>query len=113
MTTRIFNVKKSNVDLASDPCYHKIGAEIKNSVDLRLTDSPIDDQGQLGSCSANALVNVYENMLIKSNANKFKDLSRLFLYYNSRSLEETIDFDVGVMELKTVLDSAKVCWHLS
>jgi C1A family cysteine protease len=106
MTVRIFNVKKSNIE-AVGPCYAMIGAEIKKSVDLRNTDSYVDDQGMLGSCSANALVNVYENMVLRSNPENFKDLSRLFLYYNSRILEETVEFDAGVMELKSTLDSAK------
>jgi C1A family cysteine protease len=103
---RVFNVKKSNTKHIKE-YYIAQGNTIKPSVDLRSTDSPVDDQGRLGSCSANAFVNVYENMQIQKDPEKFEDLSRLFLYYNSRTLEETVDFDFGVMELKSTLEAAK------
>jgi C1A family cysteine protease len=86
--------------------YDQTGTQISSSVDLRTTDSPIDDQGSLGSCSANAFVNVYENMLLSSGETDFEDLSRLFLYYNSRILEESVESDNGVIELKSTLDAA-------
>jgi len=106
MPIRIFNVKKSTI-CSDDRCYSHVDAELKNAVDLRPTDSPVDDQGVLGSCSANALVNVYENMILQSNPAEFEDLSRLFIYYNSRVIEETVKLDVGVMELKSTLEVTK------
>jgi len=63
-------------------------------VDLRPLCSPVEDQGELGSCTANALVG---NMELLENQKKeaFIDLSRLFVYYNERSLEGTIGQDAG------------------
>jgi C1A family cysteine protease len=54
-------------------------------VDLRSRCTPIEDQGNLGSCTANAAVGLIE--YYEKNANsKFLDASRLFLYYVSRKL---------------------------
>src|SRR6266850_251813 len=53
-------------------------------VDLRSKCSPVEDQGQLGSCTANALVGALEFLEIKDGA-PFADLSRLFVYYNERN----------------------------
>lgn len=106
MTTRVFNIQISSIDEIED-YYDQTGVEIQGSVDLRSTDSPIDDQGSLGSCSANAFVNAYENMVLSSGETNFVDLSRLFLYYNSRILEESVETDSGVIEIKSTLDAAK------
>src|SRR5271157_4519833 len=56
---------------------------------LRRFCSQITDQGQLGSCTANALTNLLEyNECANGRGGKqFKDLSRLFVYYNERVLE--------------------------
>jgi C1A family cysteine protease len=55
------------------------------SVDLRAWCSPIEDQGSLGSCTANSGVGVveyYENRAF----GKYVDASRLFLYKATRNL---------------------------
>ena len=64
-------------------------------MDLRQWDSPVDNQGKLGSCEANAIVNAFELMTKHLYPEKFVELSRLFLYYNSRSLVNAVDKDVG------------------
>jgi C1A family cysteine protease len=66
------------------------------SVDLRKWCSSVEDQKNLGSCTANALVGVLE---INENLNKkkFVDYSRLFLYYNERVLEGSVQEDSGAM----------------
>lgn len=64
-------------------------APLPRSVDLRSKCPPVFDQGQLGSCTANAL----------SGAMGFLHPgligSRLFVYYNERAMEGTIDQDAG------------------
>ncbi|GAN33297.1 MAG: cysteine protease [Candidatus Brocadia sp. AMX2] len=68
--------KKTNASLA---------ASLPPAVDLRQYCSPIEDQRQLGSCTANAAVAVieyYENRAF----NKYRDGSRLFVYKNTRNL---------------------------
>ena len=64
------------------------------SVDLRPLCSKVEDQGALGSCTANALVGNLE-MLVKKAGKPVTDLSRLFVYYNERALEGTINEDAG------------------
>jgi C1A family cysteine protease len=55
----------------------------------------IYDQGDLGSCTANAVGAVvqYERILLKHKPDFIP--SRLFIYYNERVLEGTIDWDSG------------------
>ena len=57
----------------------------KSNADLRKWCAPIEDQGDLGSCTANAAVGMleyYENRRF----GKFLDASRLFIYKCSRNL---------------------------
>ena len=65
-------------------------------VDLRLRCSKIDDQGSLGSCTANALVGALEFLELKRKTH-FAELSRLFIYYNERVVEHSVKSDSGAM----------------
>lgn len=47
--------------------------------------SPVEDQGSLGSCTANAVVGLVE-FLLRAEGNKNVELSRLFLYKVTRNL---------------------------
>lgn len=67
---------------------------LPEKADLRPGMPPIVDQGQLGSCTANALAGATEFAEIKNGAQE-QPLSRLFIYYNERSLEGDIDQDNG------------------
>jgi C1A family cysteine protease len=67
---------------------------IPQTTDLRNLCSKVEDQGQLGSCTANALVGNLEFLENKTKS-KFSDLSRLFVYYNERVLEGTVHEDSG------------------
>lgn len=66
------------------------------SVDLRpgFIRVPVEDQGSIGSCTANALVSALEYLRVAA-GHSHRDLSRLFVYYNERYLEGTIDLDAG------------------
>jgi C1A family cysteine protease len=88
--TRIFNLKierlpEYKLDYLQVP--RKISLSTK--VDLRSKMPPIYDQGQLGSCTSNALCGLvgYDNPEIIG--------SRLFVYYNERLLENTVSSDSG------------------
>jgi C1A family cysteine protease len=65
-------------------------------VDLRSTCSPIEDQGELGSCTANALAGALEYLETRSGV-RYEDVSRLFIYYNERVIEHTVNSDSGAM----------------
>ena len=65
--------------------------ELAPLVDLRGVDSVILDQSQLGSCTGNGIAGCI-NFLHKSTGTLF---SRLFIYYNERAAEGTINQDSG------------------
>ena len=56
--------------------------------------SAILDQGDLGSCTGNAIVGALE-VLENKGGGEFIDLSRLFVYWNERNLEGTVNEDAG------------------
>jgi C1A family cysteine protease len=64
-----------------------------SKVDLSPHCSPVEDQGQLGSCTGNAIVGAMEFLEFPSG--KMINLSRLFVYYNERAMEGTINQDAG------------------
>jgi C1A family cysteine protease len=67
----------------------------RERVDLRPWASPVENQDHLGSCVGQAVVGAYELLLNKADATKFTDLSRLFVYYNARLLDNSTNEDVG------------------
>lgn len=69
-------------------------AQLPNKIDLRPKCPPIENQGNLGSCTANALAGALEFLELKDGAT-FADLSRLFIYYNERVIEDTVKEDSG------------------
>jgi len=64
------------------------------AIDLRPECPLIYDQGQLGSCTANALGGAVEFDLMKEKLPVFMP-SRLFIYYNERAKEGTVSQDAG------------------
>ena len=75
--------------------YKRASTGIRESVDLREWDSVIENQGSLGSCSGNAMTNAYELSVKRLYPDRFTELSRLFVYYNSRLIDNTTGEDVG------------------
>src|SRR6201994_3602517 len=67
-----------------------IQQKIPKSVDLSKKCPPVYDQGQLGSCTANAIA-----AAIEFEQKKRFVPSRLFIYYNERVIEGTVDSDSG------------------
>jgi C1A family cysteine protease len=65
-------------------------------VDLRAQCPPVYNQGNLGSCTANALGAAFQFEQMKQNKPNFIP-SRLFIYYNERAIEGTINEDAGAM----------------
>ncbi len=75
-------------------------AALPDHVDLSALCGHIEDQGNLGSCTAHALGTCLEFITTKN-----RDLSRLFIYYNERAVEGDIMSDNGAM----IRTGAKVC----
>jgi C1A family cysteine protease len=63
-------------------------------VDLRKKCPPVYDQGQIGSCTANAIGAAFQFNQAKEGLKVFIP-SRLFIYYNERDMEGTIGQDSG------------------
>jgi len=68
---------------------------LPKSVDLTNACPQVYDQGQLGSCTANAIAGAIEFDLIKQKAKPPFTPSRLFIYYNERAMEHTVQSDSG------------------
>lgn len=86
----------------------KYGSVVKlpPSVDLRSKCSKIEDQADLGSCTAQASVACLE-YLEKIHNRRFSDLSRLFVYYNTRIIENTVKIDSGASLRDTMKSLSK------
>lgn len=65
------------------------------SADLRSQCPPVYDQGQLGSCTANAIAAALEFDQSKQGLTPIFVPSRLFIYYNERAMEGTVSSDSG------------------
>lgn len=72
----------------------RVAIQLPGSVDLRPMCPPIEDQGALGSCTGNAIVGALEFLELKDKL-PLVDLSRLFVYYNERVMEHTVQSDAG------------------
>src|SRR4029077_8900320 len=65
-------------------------------IDLRANCPAVYDQGMLGSCTANAIGGAIEFDRLKQSLPDFVP-SRLFIYYNERVIEGTVNLDSGAM----------------
>ena len=97
-------------------------------VDLRPHCSPVEDQGNLGSCTANAIAGAIEFLEEPAQLNTsgvgeamvaalrtvasppIVDASRLFIYYNERVIEHTVSQDAGAMIRDGVKSCAQTGW---
>jgi C1A family cysteine protease len=63
--------------------------------DLRAQCPPVYNQGDLGSCTANAIAGALEFLQMQERLPQVFVPSRLFIYYNERAMEGTIETDSG------------------
>lgn len=66
-------------------------------VDLETQCPDVYDQDQLGSCTANAIAGAIQFDQMKEGLKQVFTPSRLFIYYNERVMEGTVDSDSGAM----------------
>jgi C1A family cysteine protease len=71
-----------------------VTAQLPQQVDLRAQCPPVYDQGDLGSCTANATAGLFEFVAMKEGFGTVQP-SRLFIYYNERVIENTVNSDSG------------------
>lgn len=98
MIKRSYKLKSDKQDMR-DKIYCastiKQPSQLPKSVDLRKYLSPVVDQGELGSCTANAIVSGLREYLENVSNQKFITLSRLYLYWWERFIENTVNEDSG------------------
>lgn len=72
-------------------------APLPSKVSNRKYCPAVFDQGQLGSCTGNAWSGLlgYNECLNGKGGKLYRDRSRLFIYYNERVIENTVDVDSG------------------
>ncbi|MBQ4359887.1 MAG: C1 family peptidase, partial [Proteobacteria bacterium] len=88
----IYSAPKADVEVYASTRYS--ASQLPKKVDLRPYLSPIEDQGQMNSCTANATVGALEYMnRTRFNANV--EVSRLFVYYNAREANGEAKQDCG------------------
>jgi C1A family cysteine protease len=79
----------------------QLAGPIPTKVDLRAKMSIVENQANIGSCVANAVVGAMEHLeLIRLQGrfrcfSRYKDLSRLFVYYNARLADGAVEEDGG------------------
>jgi C1A family cysteine protease len=69
--------------------------KIPPSADLNGECPPVYDQGQLGSCTANAIGAAFQFDEMKQKEKDVSTPSRLFIYYGERAMEGTVNEDSG------------------
>jgi C1A family cysteine protease len=88
----------------------RLTGPLPTECDLRPSMPPVYDQGQLGSCTGNAIAGAMEYERNRQGLSDFIP-SRLFVYYNERALEGTVSSDSGavIRDGIKVVNSDGVC----
>lgn len=88
-----YQLQSNVIEKPLEDDYKPIGS-VPAKVDLRKYFTPVKNQGELGACSAFAMVGIYEYILRK-NRKQDTDLSEAFVYYNVRRMMNSIGEDTG------------------
>ena len=84
----------------------RVAVALPPKVDLRSKCPKVYDQGELGSCTANAIGGAIEfDQMKQGNPKPAFTSSRLFIYYNERVIEGTANTDGGAQ----IRDGIKAC----
>lgn len=80
---------------------------LPTKVDMRKNCPPVYNQAELGSCTANAIGAAFQFELLKQDAKNDFIPSRLFIYYNERVIEHSVNSDSGAQ----IRDGIKTVHH--
>jgi len=94
MTERYYGFKRQLPDFRDFMFVPKFIGVLPPVIDLRSKMPHVYDQGALGSCTGNGIGAAFEYSHIKQGLKDFIP-SRLFIYYNDRAMEGTINQDAG------------------
>lgn len=100
--SKTFGIRLSLPD-SRDHKYTLKNTSLAEKVDMRQWASPVEDQGDIGSCIGNAVVAAYELMIKQQCPEKFVDASRLYNYYHARYLEGVADYDAGILYVRNAM----------
>lgn len=107
---RIYGWKRDTV--SKNDQYHNFAiSQVQSAiklVDLRDRCPPVYNQGNLGSCTANAIAGAYEFDEMKQGETTVFSPSRLFIYYNERKANGTIDLDSGASIRDSVIAISEI-----
>ena len=92
--SRKYSLKPDKHD-SRDFIYKMDTISLPESVDMRPRQSPVVDQGALGSCTANAIGSGFREYLQIRDGHPLTLMSRLYLYWHERELMGTINEDSG------------------
>jgi C1A family cysteine protease len=84
----------------------KLLRALPSRVDLRMNCPPVYHQGELHSCTANAIAAAIQFDKMKQAHPETLRPSRLFIYYNERAIERSIDSNCGA-QIRTVLNRSR------
>lgn len=99
-----YRLQGEAVELDLEEVYSPV-TTLAPSVDLRKDFTAIKNQGEMGACTAFALVSIFEYIL-KKNQQPDVDLSEQFVYFNSRKNEGSSNIDSG-SSLSSIIDTMK------
>lgn len=105
MEKRFYGCLEDDIDERDWPYKSIIRGRLPCRVDLRKCCSPVEDQGPIGSCVAHGIVGNLEERLIHCQV-KYEDLSRLYMYYVARYLQNETQIDSGC-SIRTALKALK------
>lgn len=97
MGKRVYKLKPDTKDLRDKvfrATKYKTKTALPKLVDLRSGCSQVVDQGELGSCTANAIASGLREYW-ENQAGELTLLSRLWLYWEERNIEGTVNEDAG------------------
>jgi len=78
------------------------------AVDLTAQCPPVYDQGQLGSCTGNAIAGAIQFDKLRQHLDGSTPPSRLFIYFNERVIEGTVESDSGAQIRDGIKSVAKL-----
>jgi len=109
MVVRKYGWRPDKPDHRDLVCNLRAKRGVSKNVDLRTTGHlpPVYDQGQLGSCTGNAIAGAVEYGMRAQGKHDFIP-SRLFIYYNERQMEGTTNTDAGAEERDGIKSVATV-----
>jgi C1A family cysteine protease len=92
---RVYGWKKDKIDTRDKKFKVSQYVPVPSSADLSTVLPSIYDQGKIGSCTGNAIAAAIQYDLITQDKSFDWIPSRLFIYYNERMIEGTINEDSG------------------